>query len=162
MILSCNQTTSQKEKNTLKTLKKRTELFEEIKEKAIAVGIGIVDSRGIDEHNILGATKLAMQQAVDFLEPEADFLLIDAVHLDNDLPSVVINQGDSKSNSIAAASIIAKVTRDLIMDSYDLEYPGYGFSNNAGYGTKEHLLGLEKHGITPIHRHSFAPVRKYL
>lgn len=143
------------------SLKKRTELFEEIKEKAIAVGIGIIDSEGIDQHNILGATKLAMQQAVDHLEPEADFLLVDAVHLDNGLPAVVMNQGDSKSNSIAAASIIAKVTRDLIMVAYEQEYPGYGFANNAGYGTKEHLDGLKKQGITPIHRHSFAPVRKY-
>lgn len=143
------------------SLKKRTELFEEIKEKAIAVGIGIVDSKGIDQHNILGATKLAMQQAVDHLEPFADFLLIDAVHLDNNVPAVVMNQGDSKSNSIAAASIVAKVTRDLIMVAYDQEYPGYGFGNNAGYGTKEHLEGLKKQGVTPIHRHSFAPVRKY-
>ena len=143
------------------SLKRRTELFEEIKEKAIAVGIGIIDSEGIDQHNILGATKLAMQQAVDHLEPGADFLLVDAVHLDNDLPAIVMNQGDSKSNSIAAASIIAKVTRDLIMVAYDQEYPGYGFGNNAGYGTKEHLDGLIKQGITPIHRHSFAPVRKY-
>lgn len=143
------------------SLKKRTALFEEIKEKAIAVGIGIIDSEGIDQHNILGATKLAMQQAVDHLEPSADFLLVDAVYLDNDLPAVVMNQGDSKSNSIAAASIVAKVTRDLIMVAYEQEYPGYGFGNNAGYGTKEHLDGLKKQGITPIHRHSFAPVRKY-
>lgn len=143
------------------SLKKRTALFEEIKEKAIAVGVGIIDSEGIDQHNILGATKLAMQQAVDHLEPSADFLLVDAVHLDNELPAVVMNQGDSKSNSIAAASIIAKVTRDLIMVAYDQEYPGYGFANNAGYGTKEHLDGLKRQGITPIHRHSFAPVRKY-
>ncbi len=143
------------------SLTKRTELFEEIKEKAIAVGIGIIDSEGIDRYNILGATKLAMQQAVDHLEPSADFLLVDAVHLDNGLPAVVMNQGDSKSNSIAAASIIAKVTRDQIMAAYEQEYPGYGFANNAGYGTKKHLDGLKKQGITPIHRHSFAPVRKY-
>lgn len=143
------------------SLKSRTELFEEIKEKAVAVGIGIVDSEGIDRYNILGATKLAMQQAVDHLEPEADFLLVDAVQLANDLPTIVMNQGDSKSNSIAAASIIAKVTRDLMMVAYDQQYPGYGFAKNAGYGTKEHLEGLKRQGITPIHRHSFAPVRKY-
>lgn len=143
------------------SLKKRNELFDEIKEKAIAVGVGLVDSNGIDQHNILGATKIAMQKSVDYLEPSADFLLVDAVHLDNDLPSVVMNQGDSKSNSIAAASIIAKVTRDRMMIDYAEEYPGYGFKNNAGYGTKEHLDGLKNQGITPIHRHSFAPVRKY-
>ncbi len=143
------------------SLKKRNELFAEIKEKAIAVGIGLVDSEGIDQHNILGATKIAMQKAVDDLEPSADFLLVDAVHLSNNLPSVVMNQGDSKSNSIAAASIIAKVTRDLMMIDYGEQYPGYGFKHNAGYGTKEHLEGLKNQGITPIHRHSFAPVRKY-
>lgn len=143
------------------SLKKRTELYAEINEKAIAVGIGIVDSTEIDRYNILGATKIAMQQAVDHLEPAADFLLVDAVQLSNDLPNIVMNQGDSKSNSIAAASIIAKVTRDQMMIAYGKEYPGYGFENNAGYGTKEHLEGLMKQGITPIHRHSFAPVRKY-
>lgn len=143
------------------SVKKRTELFTEIKEKAIAVGIGVVDAQGIDQHNILGATKLAMQEAINDLNPAADFLLVDAVHLNNPLPNVVMNQGDSKSNSIAAASIIAKITRDLMMVEYGMKYPGYGFENNAGYGTKEHLEGLKNQGVTPIHRHSFAPVRKY-
>lgn len=144
------------------SLKKRNELYIEINEKAVAIGIGVVDAQGIDQHNILGATKLAMQEAVSDLKPAADFLLVDAVHLDTLLPQVVMNQGDSKSNSIAAASIIAKVTRDLMMVEYDKEYPGYGFGNNAGYGTSEHLEALKQQGITPIHRHSFAPVRKYL
>lgn len=143
------------------SLKKRSEIFAEIQEKAIAIGIGLVDAKGIDEHNILGATKIAMGEAVDKLEPAADFLLVDAVHLKNDLPAMVMNQGDSKSNSIAAASIIAKVTRDEMMIDYDELYPGYGFKNNAGYGTKEHMEGLKKQGPCPIHRHSFAPVRKY-
>ena len=143
------------------SLKKRQELFEEIQEKALAIGLGVVDSNGIDQHNILGATKIAMQEAVDKLNPKADFLLIDAVHLMNNLPAQVMNQGDLKSNSIAAASIIAKVSRDEMMVDYEALYPGYGFKNNAGYGTKEHLNGLKKQGPCPIHRHSFAPVRKY-
>lgn len=143
------------------SLTKRMVLFTKIQEQSIAVGIGIVDSKAIDRYNILGATKIAMEKAVSNLAPLADFLLVDAVPLDLDLPKMVMNQGDSKSNSIAAASIIAKVTRDQLMEDYGREYPGYGFENNAGYGTKEHIDGLKKQGITPIHRHSFAPVRKY-
>lgn len=141
--------------------KKRERLFEEIQKKAIAIGIGMVDSQGIDKHNILEATKIAMQEAVNNLEKEADYLLVDAVHLNNGLPAKVMNQGDSKSNSIAAASIIAKVSRDDMMKEYAKTYPNYAFENNAGYGTKEHLEGLKKFGPSPIHRHSFAPVRKY-
>lgn len=143
------------------SLKKRLELFATIQKNALAIGLGIVDAAGIDEHNILGATKIAMKEAVANLTPVADFLLIDAVPLNNGIPSNVMNQGDSKSNSIAAASIIAKVTRDEMMSEYDQLYPGYGFKNNAGYGTKEHLTGLKMQGPSPIHRHSFAPVRKY-
>lgn len=143
------------------SLNKREEIFFEIQKKAVAIGLGIVDAEGIDQHNILGATKLAMKEAVANLVPAADFLLIDAVPLDNGLPAEVMNQGDAKSNSIAAASIIAKVTRDEMMKDYDELYPGYGFKNNMGYGTKEHLEGLKNLGPCPIHRHSFAPVRKY-
>lgn len=143
------------------SLKKREELFFEIQKKARTIGISIVGSEEIDQHNILGATKIAMQEAVSNLLPEADFLLVDAVALDNGIPAEVMNQGDSKSNSIAAASIVAKVTRDEMMKDYDELYPGYGFKNNAGYGTKEHLAGLKKLGPCSIHRHSFAPVRKY-
>lgn len=143
------------------SLKKRLALFDEIQEKAIAIGLGIVDSKKIDQHNILEASRISMQEAVDELEPKADFLLIDAVHLNNDLPAKVMNQGDSKSNSIAAASIVAKVSRDRMMEDYHELYPNYGFKNNAGYGTQEHLTGLKKYGPCPIHRYSFAPVRKY-
>lgn len=143
------------------SLKKRLTLFEEIQKKALAIGIGRVDSDDIDQYNILGATKIAMQEAVDRLDPKADFLLIDAVHLKNNFPAKVMNQGDSKSNSIAAASIIAKVSRDKMMEDYHKLYPDYGFQSNAGYGTKEHLRGLKEFGPCPIHRHSFAPVRKY-
>lgn len=143
------------------SLKQRLELFAGIQKHALAIGLGVVDAAGIDQHNILGATKIAMKEAVANLSPAANFLLIDAVPLANGIPSTVMNQGDSHSNSIAAASIIAKVTRDEMMREYDELYPGYGFKNNAGYGTQEHLAGLKLQGPSPIHRHSFAPVRKY-
>ena len=144
------------------SLKRRDELFEEIKEKAVSIGVGILTADEIDEHNILGATKLAMKEAALNLSQKPDLLLVDAVKLDTPIPQEMIIKGDMKSNSIAAASIIAKVTRDNMMIEYDQLYPGYGFANNAGYGTKEHLDGLELHGPTPIHRKSFAPVKKYL
>ena len=144
------------------SFKRRDELFEEIKEKAVSIGVGILTADEIDEHNILGATKLAMKEAALNLSQKPDLLLVDAVKLDTPIPQEMIIKGDMKSNSIAAASIIAKVTRDNMMIEYDQLYPGYGFANNAGYGTKEHLDGLELHGPTPIHRKSFAPVKKYL
>lgn len=144
------------------SLAKRTQLFDEINEKAIAVGIGVVPADEIDRINILQATKKAMNLAVAELPVAADYLLVDAVKLDNPLPQEVIIKGDLRSNSIAAASIIAKVTRDNMMIDYDKQYPGYGFSSNAGYGTKAHLEGLEDRGATPIHRRSFSPVPKYL
>lgn len=144
------------------SLKNRLELFSEIKNKAIAIGIGILSSEEIDHHNILGATKLAMSQAASNLSTQPDLLLVDAVKIKSSVPQEMIIKGDMKSNSIAAASIIAKITRDNMMTEYDQLYPGYGFANNAGYGTKEHLDGLELLGATPIHRKSFAPVKKYI
>lgn len=144
--------------NDSKKVKKedREKLFEEINEKAIAVGIGICDEKIIDEINILEATKLAMKKAITDLESKPDFLLIDALTLDD----ISINQkgiikGDTKSVSIAAASIIAKVTRDRLMYAYDKKYPAYGFLTNVGYGTKEHRDALKEIGPTPIHRKSF-------
>lgn len=144
------------------SLAKRMQLFNEIHEQAIAVGVGIVDSDEIDRINILQATKKAMNLAVANLPTPADFLLVDAVKLDTPIPQETIIKGDLNSNSIAAASIIAKVKRDEMMEQYDEVYPGYGFGSNMGYGTKEHLNGLEALGVTPIHRHSFAPVRNNL
>lgn len=144
------------------SLAQRTQLFDEINEKAIAVGIGVVSPDEIDRINILQATKKAMNLAVSNLPVAADYLLVDAVKLDNPIPQEVIIKGDLRSNSIAAASIIAKVTRDNMMIAYDKEYPGYGFLSNSGYGTKKHLEGLENRGATPIHRKSFSPVPNYL
>jgi ribonuclease HII len=144
--------------NDSKKVKKedRERLFNEIKEKAIAVGIGICDEKVIDAINILEATKLGMKKAIKDLEQRPEFLLIDALTLD-DIPikQKGLIKGDTKSVSIAAASIIAKVTRDQIMYAYNEKYPEYGFLTNVGYGTKEHREALEIIGPTPIHRKSF-------
>lgn len=141
---------------------KREQFFAEISEKAVATGIGLIESNEIDEINIFAATKRAMLIAIQQLEPKPDFLLIDAVKLDTPYPSKSIIKGDGLSISIAAASIVAKVTRDRILKEYDQLYPQYGFARNAGYGTKEHLQAIELHGITPIHRKSFSPVKEYI
>lgn len=134
-------------------------------EKAIAVGIGIKTNEVIDEVNIYQATKLAMQAAINNLEGDnltPDFLLIDAMKLENSIPQESIIKGDANSLSIAAASIVAKVTRDRLMVDYDKAYPGYDFAKNAGYGTKNHLEGLRKLGVTEIHRRTFEPVKSML
>ncbi|MDA3974544.1 ribonuclease HII [Enterococcus thailandicus] len=142
--------------------KKRELLYQEIQEKALAIGIGVVDEKVIDQVNIYEASKLAMIQAVEKLTVKPTYLLIDAMKLDLPIQQEKLIKGDARSISIAAASIIAKVYRDRLMKEYDQLYPGYGFGHNAGYGTKEHLIGMEKQGITPIHRRTFAPVKKYL
>ena len=142
--------------------KKREELYERIREKAVAYGIGMTDHQQIDQVNILEATKLAMKDAVLALErnlPEGaklQHLLIDALILkDVPVPQTAIIKGDAKSVSIAAASILAKVKRDRLMVKYHEIWPGYGFQKNKGYGTKEHFAGIKTQGICPIHRKSF-------
>jgi len=133
--------------------KKRELLFDIIKEKAIAYGIGIVDEKIIDEINILNATRKAMAIAVDALKVRPDFMLTDAMRIDEiGIPHLDIVKGDSKSISIAAASILAKVTSDRIMDQYDKKYPEYGFLKHKGYGTAEHINAIKNFGICPIHR----------
>lgn len=141
---------------------KRELLFDQINESALAIGIGIKDHQVIDEVNIYEATKLAMIEAIQQLPQQPEQLLIDAMHLPVSIPQESFIKGDAKSLSIAAASIVAKVTRDRMMADYDELYPGYGFSKNAGYGTKVHLEGLEKYGACPIHRKTFAPVKNLL
>ncbi len=126
---------------------------------ALAVGIGIIDNHVIDQVNIYEATKLAMLQAIEHLELKPEHLLIDAMSLEIDIPQTSLIKGDAKSMSIAAASIVAKVTRDQMMTEYDQTYPGYDFTHNAGYGTKKHLEGLAKQGFTDIHRQSFEPIK---
>lgn len=144
------------------SLAKRNDLFDIIQEKALAVGVGIKDAAVIDQVNIYEASKLAMLEAIEQMPIQPDHLLVDAMTLPLPISQESIIKGDAKSVSIAAASIIAKVTRDRMMEEYDVMYPGYGFPNNAGYGTKEHLTALEDLGVTPIHRRSFAPVREAL
>lgn len=136
--------------------KKRETLYDEIMEKAVAAGIGIVSPARIDEINILKATYEAMRMAIDNLNVRPDILLNDAVTIPEvDIPQVPVIKGDAKSISIAAASIIAKVTRDRLMAEYDKVLPGYDFAGNKGYGTKAHIAGLKELGPSPIHRTTF-------
>lgn len=136
--------------------KKRNDLYEKITSTCLAFGIGIVDNYIIDEINILNATKLAMKLAVENMAIIPDHMLIDAVRLENiKIPMTTIIKGDSLSVSIAAASIVAKVTRDRMMQDFHLEYPYYAFDANKGYGTKAHYSGIDQFGICKIHRKSF-------
>ena len=138
---------------------KHKAIYEAVLQNAIAIGIGIKDNHVIDQVNIYEATKLAMMEAIGQLEPQPQHLLIDAMKLDLPISQTSIIKGDANSLSIAAASIVAKVTRDQMMEEFDCEYPGYDFTQNAGYGTANHLAGLHKLGVTPIHRRSFEPVK---
>ena len=138
------------------TEKRRDVLFDEIKQNAIAYGIGIASNTLIDEINILQATYEAMREAIHALEKTPDVLLVDAVHIpDINIKQVGIVKGDAKSVNIAAASILAKVTRDRIMVEYDKIYPEYGFASNKGYGTATHIAALKEVGPCAIHRKSF-------
>ena len=138
---------------------KHKEIYEAVLQNAIAIGIGVKDNQVIDQVNIYEATKLAMMEAIGQLDPQPQHLLIDAMKLDLPISQTSIIKGDANSLSIAAASIVAKVTRDQMMEEFDCEYPGYDFTQNAGYGTANHLAGLDKLGVTPIHRRSFEPVK---
>lgn len=141
--------------------KKRDLLFDEIKEKAVAYGIGIVSPQVIDEINILQATYEAMRQAISQLNVIPEILLNDAVTIPGvDIMQVPIVKGDAKSVSIAAASILAKVTRDRMMMEYDQIYPEYGFAKHKGYGTAAHIATLKEYGPCPIHRRTF--IKKFV
>ena len=136
--------------------KKRDLLFDEIKEKAVTYGVGIVSPQVIDEINILQATYEAMRQAISQLKVTPEILLNDAVTIPGvDIMQVPIIKGDAKSVSIAAASILAKVTRDRMMAEYDQIYPEYGFAKHKGYGTAAHIAALKEYGPCPIHRRTF-------
>ena len=136
--------------------KKREELYDVILEKALSYGIGVVSNERIDEINILQATYEAMREALSQLKPRAEYILADAVTIPMvSTPQKGIIGGDGKSMSIGAASIVAKVYRDRLMEAYDAAYPGYGFASNKGYGAAEHIAGIKKQGITPIHRKTF-------
>ena len=136
--------------------KRREELYEEIMEKAVAAQVGYASPARIDEINILQATYEAMRQAIAKLDPQPGVLLNDAVTIPGvEIRQVPIIKGDAKSVSIAAASIVAKVTRDRLMEEYETIYPGYGFAANKGYGAQAHIEAIRKYGPTPIHRRSF-------
>jgi len=140
------------------TEKKRDELFEQINEHAIAIGIGIISAKKIDEVNIYQATKQAMKKAVQQLAIKPDHLLVDAMEIPNDIKQTAIIKGDSKSISIAASSIIAKVTRDRLMSRLADKFPQYGFDQHMGYGTALHIEAINNYGVTEEHRLSFSPV----
>lgn len=138
----------------------RERLAFQIEEKAAAVGIGIIESSEVDRLNIYEATKKSMLLAISQMGLSPDFLLTDAMELDSPFPQEALIKGDAKSVSIAAASIMAKVKRDNIMDHYHRQYPEYGFNVHKGYGTKQHIEALKAFGPCPIHRFSFSPVRE--
>lgn len=142
--------------------KKREEMYKIIKENAISIGLGIVSEKVIDEVNIYEATKIAMKEAIKNLNITPGHVLIDAMKLELNISSTSIIKGDAKSESIAAASIIAKVTRDHMLDEMDKEYPMYDLKNNKGYGTKKHLEALQTYGPCKYHRVSYSPVRNAL
>jgi len=133
----------------------RDKLFDEIREKAVAYGIGIVDNETIDRINIFEATKKAMLLAVENMRLRPDFLIIDAVKLPLEIPQKSIPKADEMSISVAAASILAKVTRDRIMEDYEKQYSGYGFAKHKGYCTREHVMAIKEKGLCPVHRRSF-------
>ena len=136
--------------------KKREKLYDDIIENAIAYGVGISDVSVIEEVNILNATKLAMKQAIENLQLKPDYVLIDGNQMiDIDIDAQTVVSGDARSESIAAASILAKVTRDRMLVEYDKKYPEYGFAKHKGYGTKAHIEAIGKYGLTDIHRPSF-------
>jgi len=145
------------------TPKKRDYLFEEISEHAVSVGLGIVGPSDIDRINILEASLFSMTLAVENLSPKPDYLLIDGTFpIASDLPQEPIPKGDTLSISIAAASIVAKVTRDRMMEKYHQQYPQFGFAQHKGYPTKAHKAAIKKYGCCPIHRKSFKGVKEHL
>ena len=144
------------------TEKKREELFNIIMDKALAVGISFIDNKKIDEINILEASRLAMMEAIKKLKIKPDYVLSDAMKMNIGIPVNPIVKGDALSESIAAASIIAKVSRDRFMDEMDLKYPNYGFKRHKGYPTKDHIEAIKKWGICEIHRKTFKPIKTML
>ncbi|TDG80847.1 hypothetical protein C5L34_001555 [Lentilactobacillus hilgardii] len=140
----------------------RARLAPQIKREAISIGLGLVDNKGIDRLNIYEATRVAMKQAVNNLTQQPDEIIVDAMQIPVPIHQTRLIKGDAKSISVSAASIVAKVYRDNLMDQYAQQYPEYDFRHNAGYGTTKHLSALKKYGATPIHRKTFAPIKNFL
>jgi ribonuclease HII len=144
------------------TPRKRFAAYQDICREALAIGIGVIDAEVIDRINILQSALLAMTVAVEHLDPPADFLLIDGNHCTSlPLPQIAIIKGDARSISIAAASIVAKVTRDHLMEHYHAQYPVYGFAQHKGYPTRTHRDAVKTYGACPIHRRSFKGVKEF-
>lgn len=144
------------------TAKKREKFYEIIRKDALSIGVGIISEKIIDEVNIYEATKLAMLEAINNCQLKPEHVLIDAMKLEIDIPTTSIIKGDAKSLSIAAASVIAKVERDRMLDELDIKYPMYDFKNNKGYPTKKHVEAIYKYGIIEEHRKTFSPVKEYI
>ena len=142
--------------------KKREKFYDILMKDAISVSIGMCSAKKIDEVNIYEATKIAMKEAINNLSIKPEHVLIDAMPLDIDIPNTSIIKGDAKSLSIAAASVIAKVTRDKMLIELDKEYPMYNYKKNKGYPTKEHIKAINEYGITSEYRKTYGPVRDYL
>ena len=142
--------------------KKREKFFDILEKDAISIGVGIIDEKKIDEVNIYEATKLAMTEAFNKMKVKPEHVLIDAMPLDLSVPTTSIIKGDAKSLTIAAASVIAKVTRDHMMDELHEKYPYYNFKKNKGYPTKEHVEAIQKYGIIKEHRKTYGPVKYYI
>lgn len=146
------------------TKKQREKFYKIIEDDALGIGVGVVSEKVIDEINIYEATKIAMKEAINncMKKCNIEHILIDAMKLDIDIPTTSIIKGDLKSITISAASVIAKVTRDKMMEELDKIYPMYGFKDNAGYGTKKHIEAIKEYGIIDEHRKTFKPVCFYL
>ena len=142
--------------------KKRNLFYDIIMEQAIAVGVGIVDAKTIDEVNIYAASRMAMIEAIRKLKVKPEYVLTDAMPMNIDIPSKAIVHGDALSLSIAAASVIAKVTRDRMMEELDKEYPMYGFAKHKGYPTKEHIENVKKYGVLENYRFTYKPIREII
>lgn len=142
--------------------KQRDKFFDMIKENAIAIGVGIVGPEEIDEINIYQASKKSMMIAISNCNHKIDHVLVDAMKLDIDIPTTPIIKGDAKSISIAAASVMAKVTRDAMMYELDKEYPMYGYGSHKGYPTKKHIEAIEKYGLIDGYRKTYGPVSDYI
>lgn len=159
VVLPANSTLYEVDDSKKLSIAKRSELYAKICDQAIDISVAVGSSKLIDSQNIYHATELVMKEAIERMYLTPDHILVDAMTIPVDIPQTKLIKGDAKSLSIGAASIVAKVARDRLMEEYDRKYPEFDFLHNDGYGTKTHLEALRKYGKTPIHRESFSPVK---